>query len=355
MSRIFLLFFSVFLCLASFSFAADGNIYSVENVVVSVLGKSPSDARNLAVATARRDAFLILLTRLDLAIKVADSVTNEEISDMVRSEQTDGEKVAGSTYSATFNILFAKDFVDHILAQKKPAAGSESAIKLEESYLLIPVKIVKKQPIFWEENNDWKAAIAKTLAKKNLGKKFILPEADLNNLSLLGRDNVALAGYAELEPMMLRYNSAAAYSLFFTFDEIENKVNINVSYIRKMQKKQFKLSFINVDRLGSEALVEKVADKVIDYLNSSKISENKALKANIVRIQIPVASLNNWLAMKNKIENSGLVTQVNIESLASDRAIISVNYPNSEIDIAESFLSVGISLTKKSENFYVIF
>jgi hypothetical protein len=355
MSRFFLLFCSIFLCFVSFSFAAETNIYSVENVAVSVVGKSPNDARNLAVATARRDAFLILLTRLDLNINIADNVTNDEISDMVRSEQTDGEKVAGSNYSATFNILFAKDFVDHILAQKKPSLSPDNKDRVAESYLLIPVKIVKKQPIFWEENNDWKKAIAKTLTKKNLSKKFILPEADLNNLSLLGRDNVALASYSELEPMMLRYNSAAAYSLFFNFDEIENKVNISVSYVRKMQKKQFKLTFINVDRLGGQALVEKVADKVIDYLNSPKVFENKALKANIVRLQIPVTSLNNWLAMKNKIENSGLVNQISIESLASDRAIISANYTNSEIDIAESFLSIGISLVKKSENFYIIF
>ncbi len=355
MSRIFLLLFSVFVAFSNFSFAADSSIYSVANVAVSVSGKSPTDARNLAVANARRDAFLILLTRLDMNINVADNVSNDEISDMVRSEQTDGEKVAGSSYSATFNILFAKDFVDHILSQKKSTQVAEVPAKIEESYLLIPVKMVKKQPIVWEESNDWRKAVVKSLGKKNLAKKFVIPDADLNNLSLLGRDNVAIAGYAELETMITRYGNAAAYTLFFTYDDIENKVNINVYYIRKMQRKQFKLSFINVDRLSFEALIDKVADKVVDYLNSPQISENKIITSNIVRIQIPITSLNGWLATKNKIETSNLVNQLNIESISRDWALISVNYLNNDVDISEAFLGIGILLNKKSENLYTIF
>lgn len=356
MSRIFLLFFSVFLTFSSLVWAAEADIYSVENVVVSVSGKSPADARNIAVATARRDAFLILLTRLEMNINVADNVTNDEISEMVRSEQTDVEKVAGSNYSATFNILFAKDFVDHILAKKKPAqAAAEVAPKVEETYLVIPVKMIKKQPVVWEETNDWRRAVIKSLNKKSLSKKFTIPDVDLSNLSLLGRDNVALVGYAELEPLMARYGNAAAYSLFFTFDEIENKVVINVYYIRKMQKKQFKLSFVNVDRLSYEDLLDKVADKVVDYLNSPQVSENKIVTSNIVRIQIPITSLNSWLAVKNKIETSNLVNQLNIESISRDMVEISVNYIGGEIDIAEAFLRIGILLNKKSENLYIIF
>jgi hypothetical protein len=355
MSRIFLLL-SCLIFFSNAAFAAEENLYSVENVAVSVTGKSPSDARNLAVATARRDAFLILLTRLDLDISVADSVSNDEISDMVRLEQIDGERIAGSSYSATFNIVFAKDFVEHILGQKKSTAGASLVSKKDdESYLLIPVKIDNKQLIVWEEKNDWREAVIKTINKKNFGKKYIVPEADINNLSLLGRDNIMFVGYSELEPMLSRYSASAAFNMFFTYDEIENKVNINIYYIRKMQKKQIKLSFVNIDRLSSESLVEKVASKVVDYLNSPQFMQNQALSSNIVRIQIPVTSLSNWLAIKNKIENSNLVSQLNLESMASDRIIISVNYPNSEIDIAEAFLSIGILLNKTSENFYTIF
>ena len=353
MSRIFFLFLT-FLTFAQFSFAADNPTYMIENVNVSVTGKSPSDARNMAVASARRDAFLILLTRLEMNINVADVVNNEEISDMVMSEQIEGEKIAGSTYSATFKIMFAKDFVDHILAQKNAPKAEE---KVVENLLLVPIKTVKNQTFLWEEENDWNKAIARNVTAKtdaNASQKFVIPEADIESISLINRDNITTLPYNGFAPLLTKYKAAAVYTLFFSYDEIENKVNINVFYMRKLQKKQFKLGFVNVDHLQYEPLLNKVASKTVDYLISSQKSESKAAASNIVKIQIPVTSLSNWLIIKNKIENSGFVNQVTVESISRDFAMISVNYVNTDSEIAEAFMRIGFSLDQKSENFYTL-
>jgi hypothetical protein len=355
MSRFFSLFLTLFLTFSGISFATENNIYLVEGVTTNFSGKSPSVARGGAIASARRSAFLVLLTRLEIATSVADTVSNEEISDMVRSEQIDGEKIAGNSYSATLNILFAKDFVDYILG-KKDLKKSENlkAIKkpeeVTESYLLIPAKITKRSMVLWEEENDWKRAIEKNLSKKSQ-KKFIIPNPDLENVAIVNSDNVALADYATLEPMLFKYKANGAYSLFFSYDEIENKVNINTFRISKSQKKQVKLSFVNVDRLSYEALMDKVASKTIDYLISSQNSEDASL--NLVRIQIPITSLGKWLMVKRKIENSNMTNQLNIESISRDYGFISMNYANGRTDIFENFLKVGLSLSQKSENFYV--
>lgn len=357
MSRIFSFFLVFILALIAISpgisSAAPSNNYLVENVTVSITGKSPSGARNAAVASARRDAFLILLTRLELSTNIADNVSDEEISDMVRSEQIDAEKMAGNNYSATFNIMFAKDFVDHILAQKnlKPEEAKEE--KKEETYLLVPIKVVKRRPILWEESNDWKKAVEKNLSKRSQ-KKFVIPETESANMSLLSAASVDAADYNAFEPMLMKYKVDAAYTLFFNYDEIENKVSINVFYIRKMQKKQIKLSFINVDRLGYEALMDKVAAKTIDYLLSAQPADNKILSSGFVRLGIPISGLGNWLMIKNKIENSNLINQLNIESISRDYAIISVNYINGKMEIDEAFSKIGLPLEKKSDNFYIL-
>lgn len=350
MSRIFSLIL-VFFCLSGSVWAADKSAYLVEDVSVSISGKSPNDARNSAVATARRDAFLILLTRLELKTALADNITNDEISEMVRSEQIDGERIAGNTYSATFNIMFAKDFVDHILAQKEKAPQVEQ--KTEEVHLLLPAKMQKRRAILWEENNDWKKTVERNLAKRSQ-KRFIIPEGDMVNIAVVNRDNVEHVDYVGLEPMLSRYKADAAYTLFFNYDEIENKVTINVFYIRKLQKKQIRLSFINVDRLDYDALLDKVAVKTIDYLLSSQPDESRVLSSNLIRIGIPVNSLGNWLNVKNKIESSNLVSQLNIESISRDFAVISVNYVDARVDIVEGFSKIGLSLEKKSEGFYLL-
>lgn len=348
MSRIFPLFFLLFFATTNLSYANDNSTYLVEDVVVSVTNKTPSAARTSAVATARRDAFLILLTRLGLRTNLADNITDDEIADMVRSEQIEEEKIAGNNYSATFNIMFAKDFVEHILAQKTINKTEE---KKEETYLLIPAEIVKRKPVLWEEENLWKAAIEKNLDKK-AREKFIVPQADVANLAILNRSNVELVDYLGLEPMLSRYGTSAAYTLFFSYDEIENKVTVSVTYIRKLQKKIFKLGFVNVDRLDREDLMDKVATKTIEYLLTTQTSENKILTSGLIHIGIPISSLGNWLMVKNKIENSGLVNQLSIESISRDYVLISVNYVNGKEEIDAAFAKIGLPLDKKSENFY---
>jgi hypothetical protein len=348
MSRIFSLFLLFFLLNTSVSYSADSNIYLVGDVIVSITSKSPSTARTAATASARRDAFLILLTRLELKTSLADNIADDEIAEMVRSEQIDNEKIAGNNYSATFNILFAKDFVEHILAKKTANKVEE---KKEESFLLIPAKIVKRRPILWEEENDWKKAIEKNLSKKSQ-KKFVIPQSDVESLAIVNRDNVETIDFAGLEPLLNRYKSEASYTLLFNYDEIENKVTINVVYIRKLQRKLFKLGFVNVDRLSYENLLDKVAGKTIDYLLSAQNSESKMLSSGPIHIGIPISSLGNWLMIKNKIENSSLISQLNIESISRDYVLISVNYTNGQMEINEAFAKIGLPLDKKADNFY---
>jgi hypothetical protein len=101
----------------------------VEGVNISVTGKSPTDARNAAIASGRRDAFLILLTRLEIATKVADIVSNDEISDMVRSEQIDAEKASRVNKDVVSTAGYANDSLSYAMAldiaQTKAQLGGE--------------------------------------------------------------------------------------------------------------------------------------------------------------------------------------------------------------------------------------
>lgn len=349
----FLLVFFAFFGLTTFQIckAADQNPYLVEGVMVNVTDKSPSAARNLAVATARRDAFLVLLTRLEEKVAIADYISDDEIAYMVGSEQIDAERIAGNNYSATFNIFFAKNFVKHVLAQK---SSMKNLAEIQESYLLVPAKVSKNKNITLWEKNDWRQVIAKSLNKKSQDldkRKFIIPDADVENLAILSRENIQTIDYKTLEPMLSKYGVGAAYILILSFDEIENKASIEVTRLQKLQKKQTKLNFINVDRLSYGTLLDKVGLKTIEYLISSLNEEQKALSSNLVKIEIPLNSLGEWLMLKNKIESSNLVNQLNIESISRDLAVITVNYIGFE-DIALAFDKIGLRIEKKSENFY---
>lgn len=353
MSRFFLQFSILLTLLLSASlpsYGADSSIYVVEEVAVNATGKSPNDARSAAIASARRSAFSTLVQRLNLNSAIVDIARNDEISDMVRSEQINDEKIAGNVYSASFSITFAKDFVDHFLDQKNLVKSQKAEEKKSDSFLIIPVKVVNHGFILWEENNEWRKAIDSALARKS-DSKFLLADADVTNIGILNKDNVERIDYSGIEPMLARYKSSSAYLLFFSFDDIENKVAINLVVVNKFQKKQIKLSFVNVDRLSYDSLLSKVASKTVDYLSSYQKDSETLVSQNLIRFEVAISGLGNWMMTKNKIETSGLVSALNIESISKDFAIVSVNYIGSD-DVVAAFSKAGFSVKRKSENLY---
>ncbi len=352
--RIFCISFSLFFAaLFSESYAQKDNIYTVENVATAAAAKSAGDAKIIATNNARRDAFATLLSRLSLSSKIADGVSNDQIFDMVRSEHIAEEKIAGNSYSAVLNISFFKNAVDQVLKNK----SIDVTVNEEDPYLLIPVKVIKAKGgsdkfILWEEDNDWKSVIEKSLTAKSL-KKFILPENDISNVSIINQNNVDRLNYSQLEPLFVRYKAAGAYVVFLYPDNIENKVSIVVKKIKKLQKKQVKLNFVNINRLSKDELLSKVADKTIEYLIASQ-SDNSAKIDNIVKLEIRVHSLANWMMLKNKIESSNLISQMNIEAVSKDYVRVAVDYVGSNPDIVAAFVDLGFNLSKKADNFYTV-
>jgi hypothetical protein len=346
MSRFFSFFLIAFFVTCSIS-RADDDIYVVENIEASVTAKTPTDARILATTAARKDAFLVLLARLNLDLAIADNLGVSEIADMVKSEQINNEKIAGNNYSAMFNISFAKNFVDHILSQKDT---KKVEVKLG-AILLVPVKNDGNKLLLWEKENDWKVAVEKALEKMKQ-KKFVVLEGDLENIAVINSGNVAQINSQQLDPLFLRYSGNGIYILTFSFDDIENKAVIDVSYVKKLQKIQSRFGFVNVERLGKTALLDRVANKVMDHILKSQAADSQV--SNLVKIEIINSRFDGWLMVKNKIENSNLVSSVNIDSLSGDRATVSVNYVNSEVNIVDAFAKIGLVLEKKSDNSYKI-
>ena len=171
---IFFIFFGL-----NFAWAQDSkNIYFIDSISSKAIAKNPSDARKASISNARRDAFMVLLTRLKMPIATSDNISDAEIADMVRSEQVVDEKISGNSYSATFNIIFAKDFVEHILAKKtdnQQIKTVDKAEKYSEKFVIIPVKMAKFRPLVWEPENDWRVMLDRIISKNNLQKSYVIP------------------------------------------------------------------------------------------------------------------------------------------------------------------------------------
>jgi len=330
------------------------NIYNIESISSKANGKSPANSRAIATINARRDAFMVLLMRLQIPISKADEISNDEISEMVRSEQIFDEKIIGNNFSANFNITFAKDFVDHILKSKEKEDTANKDLANEENYIIIPIKMSNKRPLIWEEENDWMPTLKRIINKNDLHKKFIIPEANIVNVGSINGQNIKELGYDNFSKLTEENNAHSTYLLFYNFDEIANKVIVEVSYFRKLQKKQFRLSFVNVDRLSNNDLLVKVAERTIDYLKNNPIGNDNALNKNLIDLTIKISSLDDWLNIKTIFDKANFIEGYEINSISRDEIIVSVNYLNTQIPIDNEFKKLGFIFSKRTDNSYDI-
>ena len=118
--------------------------------------------------------------------------------------------------------------------------------------------MAKFRPLVWEQENDWRVMLDRIISKNNLQKNFTILTPNVENVAIINGQNVKNIGFSNLEGSISNNGADGAYLLFFNFDEIENKVLVDVVYLRKLLKKQFRLSFINVDRLSYNDLIIKV-------------------------------------------------------------------------------------------------
>lgn len=352
--KILVIFVSFFFVAQSFAADSEGNPYVVEDVAVSVSAKSPTEARNLAVKTVRRDALLILLARLSIDTATTGKISDDEVMDMVRSEQIVDEKIAGSTYSATFNVTFAKDFVEHILAQKDLAKTEEKPVAVEEKRvsLIVPVKILQRKILLWEGSNDWRVAVNKAL---DGDAAFKIPVADADNVAIINLENVNKISVNELAPLFSKYQSNNAYFLLFSHDSISGKASVMVRGLSKDDVSQVKLTFLNSEKLEGQELMNKVAVKTVEYLqgiNSEARAQNRSEQN--VSLEIPITKLGDWLMIKNKLESSGFVAKINIDAISCDYVKASILVASADSNLVELFARSGFSLTAKNSGLYLL-
>ncbi len=358
--------FTAFLLLNSTAVFAQNDNYTINDVIASGSGKSPSQARINAVASAQRNAFLILLDRLGIDSSAAKNIDDATISDMIASQQILGEKIAGNNYSATLNLSFSESFVKYHLGKKFPGNddkkdGSTTA----GNYLIVPVKLIKNQSLIWETSNDWKIAWENIL-KTNKVSYLKLAKGEIDDIGNITPSAIDNPSFTNFEQVLNKYKTDGLMLVYFDFDSIENKVNIVLHTIQKFNSTKTKLDFVNVNQLSPEDLVNKVAEKTFNYIASIVDKDgNKSLPISApqaaiqsgmstYQIDILIYGLDDWLKVKNKLENSNLVSQFKVESISRDLVKIIVSYNNANGDVINAFAKNNLYLQKKPEGGYFL-
>ncbi len=350
--------FFILLSLFTHSFAQDKgtNPYLVEGIYSKNTGKNPELAKKNTIKYARRDALTVLLARISKPLSISEEVSDDEITEMVRSEQILDEKISGNNYSANFNFVFAKDFVEHILGQKKSnlEADVSEPKKVSEKFTIIPVKMAINRPMIWEDENDWRIILSRVVEKNDLENKFIIPTAKKENILLFNSQNITNLSTSEIESAIAKNETRGIYIFNFSFDEIDNKVIVKSTYLEPQFKKNFSLAFTNADKIEYNELIKKVAEKTLDFVEKNPITVQSDFSNKNPEVDFKISSFSDWLFVKNSLEKGNLIEKIEIKSISRDNVKAKLQVAGSKLNIEEIFNKLNLKYLKLPEGTYEI-
>ncbi len=338
--------------------------YLIQNIQVEASGKSANDAKIIATKNARRQALTKLVERLKIS-KNIEKISDNELEQMIKSEQILLEKFSNNNYQATLNISFSKKFIAFYLKNKKdnPLNNSDSIQNLainkaekpeledvnKHNILILPVKKQGNNFMIWEEKNEWRSSLEKSLQKNKLftNNEILILKNEINNLEIINNENIEDLQYLDFEPILIQQKSDNLYLVIFEYDEIENKARIIVKNFSKNPKKTVILNFVNVDFLKYSELIDKVSVKLIEYLLNNKNLINNEINQNNITLDIEINDFESWIKIQQKIINSGLMSNIFLKSISKQKTTISGNYLGNKNKIIEDFKNIDLSIKKK--------
>ena len=352
MSRIFLASFFVFWLVCTASFANDEDFYVIDDVQIHSFGDSPSEAKNKAFDDSRKKGLEILFGKLGLDPLILEEFSAEDLEETIKSEQVKSEIIAGSNYSAIFKITYDQNYLDYILKQKKL-----EILKSEDNYIALPITKTESSISLWEDNNGWRSAVSKAVddkVQRNSAYKIFVVDGDIENKKSITKKSILLQDYKQFKPTLRKYKSRGVYLISFFNDVKNQKIIVDVAIVKQNEKKNIRFSFINPSSVPKSDLVNKVAEKTIDYLLSRNGKKLRKTNNDIKKIIINNGSYSRWLKTKQKITNSGLVDHIVMKSISTQRVVLSIKYIGQNPDIIQAFQDIGLNLEKIGENSFEI-
>ena len=349
MKKIFII---LFLLLPTLVFAENTNNYLVENLYISMIDEDATTARSNAIAYAQRQAFNTILNRLGIDTSNSVIISDNEISQMLRSMQIKNEKITTKSYSATLTLQFSPEYIKYTLSKYKISQYSPHF----DSYLIIPVIKNGDNIYLWEKENKWLDPLTRN-ARGTTGVLVI-------------KDNYSTRNLIDLEYFKKpKYNNFKKLaSLYGT-----NNVVLVVGEENKEDKLiDTKIYVLNENKATNAYLKYEMKDKNInnDYYNASieivkyidglLVEDKNKTEYNVIdrndgyiNIYAPLSSIQDYINVKHKLAINKDITQINLKMISQKMAVFTVKYSSNINNLVQSLKNIGFTTSNKKEGIYV--
>ena len=349
MKKIFII---LFLLLPTLVLAENTNNYLVENLYISMIDEDATTARSNAIAYAQRQAFNTILNRLGIDTSNSVIISDNEISQMLRSMQIKNEKITTKSYSATLTLQFSPEYIKYTLSKYKISQYSPHF----DSYLIIPVIKNGDNIYLWEKENKWLDPLTRN-ARGTTGVLVIKDNYSTRNL--INLDYFKNPKYNNFKKLASLYGTNNIV-VVISKENKEDKLIDTKIYVLNENKAtnaylKYEMKDKNIDNDYYNASIE-----IVKYIDGLLVEDKNKTEYNVIdrndgyiNIYAPLSSIQDYINVKHKLAINKDITQINLKMISQKMAVFTVKYSSNINNLVQSLKNIGFTTSNKKEGIYV--
>lgn len=364
-----------------FAPAAWAQNYVVKDVKVSATAANATEARVNALAQGEKKGFEKLMRELlpeaEANARIAKT-ENWQISRMVRSYEVNNERLSGTSYHATLDIIFDPQQVKQVVAgvdaaapAATPAPGYPAAAPARTSQpagtiaaptvLVLPVFYSpSNKPLLWEEENTWRNAW--NHAERGGTNYVRLPLGDQSDQSMLTARQAQRGDSGNVGLIAERYQSDAVLVAEARLFEHAEPIRLDVTLRRTSRTgapEAMQMSYEAPYEENAEQLMARAAQDIASKLTNqgqtaqSTLQQQQQSMANRVTILTRLTRLSDWVNIRRRLEALPMVSKVELAAISSQQADIVVHFRGAADQLAGAMSGQGMRVEQANQYWVV--
>lgn len=356
--------------LAASALAQDSDDAYSATVKVDATADGAAAARDAARIDGQRRALEAVVGRLSNSSEPAKlpKLDDKAITDMVASFEVANERMSAVRYVADYTFHFRPAKVRRLVrvadtapaeSSKSPAEGvskttAEGAGKITAesaggSMVVLPVYKDGANLVLWNDPNPWRAAWAQRPAGSGPS-RLLLPLGDAGDVAAIDADKAGSGDAAALAGIAKQNGGAEAVVALATARRQDGRLTgIEVSVKRYRSGRLVDAHGNSYDANPSESETDflgRTADAVAADIQSGakKTAGASSDQQASLAITVPIASLSEWLLVRNRLASVPSIRKVDLLSLSRQEARIEVKYIGNQDELKSSLAEVDLEL-----------
>jgi hypothetical protein len=327
------------------------SVYVASGVPVDVTGDAAT-LRDQAVLMAQREALKKILAEIAPADQVAGLILpgDDVIGDWVADVEIEEEKMAATHYIGRYTVRFQAAPIQEFLGSEGVAFAETRAKQM----LLIPVFTDETGNTgLWGPTNQWLSAWS-TRPPSNALVPIVVPRGDLDDQNTLSATEALGGNEPKLDFMGERYQAG---------DVVVAEARMSPAGADGRRSLALDVARYGID--GTERFQETLSGDAADPdgLMAQGVATVQAMlegawkSANLVdpnkraqmSVHVPLAGIEQWVAIKRRLGSVSLIKGVNLKQLAKDGADLEISYAGDEAQFIRALAQADLMMVPSGE------